>query len=299
MLLIRNLFLGSLGVGIIAYLGICVSLSLWQNRLIFKPSSTIEITPEELNLPHEEIWLPVPNKGKGENSPKMHGFWFPSTSPNSPVILYLHGNGGNVTSNLNHAKRFHSLGFAVLVMDYRGYGKSGGDFPTEQQVYQDTQIMWDYLVQGRGINPKDIIIYGHSLGGAIAIDLASKNPHMAGLIIQGSFTSMVDMVDFLGIYDLFPNDLILNQKFDSLSKLKSLQVPLLFIHGEEDDIVPASMSNTLFDVAIAPKSLWLVEGANHNDVAKVSGDKYLQKILEFRDLVMGKSSQDRTLSISN
>ena len=296
MLLIRNLFLASLGVGIIAYLGICLSLSLWQNRLIFKPSSTIEITPEELSLPNEEIWLPVPSKGK--NSPKIHGFWFPNTSPNSPVILYLHGNGGNVTSNFWHAKRFHSLGFAVLLMDYRGYGKSEGDFPTEQQVYQDAQIMWNYLVQERGIQPQDIIVYGHSLGGAIAIDLASNNPQMAGLIIQGSFTSMADMVDFLGTYDLFPNDLILNQKFDSLSKLESLEVPLLFIHGEEDDIVPASMSKTLFDAAIAPKRLWLVEGANHNDVAKVSGDTYLQKIIEFKDLVMGKSSKDRTLSIS-
>ena len=297
MLMIRNLFLGSVGVGIIAYLGICLSLSLWQNRLIFKPSSTIEITPEELSLPYQEIWLPVPNQG--ENSPKMHGFWLPNTSPNSPVILYLHGNGGNVSSNLWHAKRFHSLGFAVLLVDYRGYGKSGGDFPTEQQVYEDAQIMWDYLVQERGIKPHDIIVYGHSLGGAIAIDLASKNPQMAGLIIQGSFTSMADMVDFLGTYDLFPNGFILNQKFDSISKLKSLQVPLLFIHGEYDDIVPALMSKTLFDTAIAPKGLWLVDGANHNDVAKVSGDKYLQKILEFKDLVLGKSSKDRTLTITH
>ncbi|XZO00444.1 MAG: alpha/beta hydrolase [Microcoleus sp.] len=178
------------------------------------------------------------------------------------VVLYLHGNGLNVGANVEHANRFHQLGMSVFLIDYRGYGKSQGEFPTESQVYEDAQLAMDYLVKQRGINPKQIYIYGHSLGGAIAIDLAVRNPEAAGLIVEGSFTSAREMVDFQsGVYRIFPIDLLLRQRFDSIAKVDRLEMPVLFIHGTADTVVPVEMSKKLFDAAPEPKQLYIVPDA--------------------------------------
>jgi pimeloyl-ACP methyl ester carboxylesterase len=196
--------------------------------------------------------------------------------------LYLHGNGSNVGANVEHAHRFHRLGLSVFTIDYRGYGKSQGDFPSESQVYEDAQLAWDYLVQQRGVNPNQIYIYGHSLGGAIAIDLAVRHPEAAGLIVEGSFTSTRAMVDFQkGLFWLFPIDWLLTQRFDSLSKVDRLQMPVLFIHGTADNVVPVEMSKKLFDAAPDPKQLYIVPDGGHNNVAQIGGAEYLQIVSQF------------------
>jgi hypothetical protein len=196
--------------------------------------------------------------------------------------LYLHGNGSNVGANVEHANRFHRLGLSVFVIDYRGYGKSQGDFPSESQVYEDAQLAWDYLVKQRGVNPHQIYIYGHSLGGAIAIDLAVRHPEAAGLIVEGSFTSTRAMVNFQkGLFWLFPIDLLLTQRFDSLSKVDRLQMPVLFIHGTADNVVPVEMSKKLFDAAPEPKQLYIVPDGGHNNVAQMGGAEYLQIVSQF------------------
>jgi fermentation-respiration switch protein FrsA (DUF1100 family) len=198
------------------------------------------------------------------------------------VVLYLHGNGLNVGANVEHANRFHRLGLSVFLIDYRGYGQSQGDFPTESQVYEDAQLAWDYLVKKRGINPNQIYIYGHSLGGAIAIDLAVRHPEAAGLIVEGSFTSARAMVDFQsGVYRMFPIDLLLIQRFDSIAKVDRLQMPVLFIHGTADTIVPVEMSKKLFDSAPEPKQLYIVPDADHNNLAEFAGAEYLQRVRQF------------------
>ncbi|MEK0180249.1 MAG: alpha/beta fold hydrolase [Oscillatoriales cyanobacterium] len=198
------------------------------------------------------------------------------------VVLYLHGNGLNVGANVEHANRFHRLGMSVFLIDYRGYGKSQGEFPTESQVYEDAQLAMDYLVKQRGINPKQIYIYGHSLGGAIAIDLAVRNPEAAGLIVEGSFTSAREMVDFQsGVYRIFPIDLLLRQRFDSIAKVDRLEMPVLFIHGTADTVVPVAMSKKLFDAAPQPKQLYIVPDAGHNNLADFAGAEYLEKISNF------------------
>lgn len=277
--LIGNLLFGLAIIVAIAYFSICILLLAWQNRLIFFPSPVIQITPAELGLSYQEVWLPVSNKtGKVE---RIHGWWIPANAPEKGVLLYLHGNGENISANVEHAQRFHQVGLSVLLIDYQGYGKSEGKFPTEAQVYQDAQLAWNYLVQERGINPQDIFIYGHSLGGAIAINLAVQNPDSAGLIVQSSFTSMRDMVHLQGLYNLFPKDLILTHKFDSIRKIKSLQMPLMLIHGNNDMAVPATMSQILFDATTVFKKLWLVPGADHNNVGAVAGWQYQHAIHEF------------------
>ena len=269
---------------VIAYIAICIFLVLVQKRFIFFPSSVIEITPENVNLSYENVWLPVSEKkGKLE---QIHGWWIPANSYRSDfqdVVLYFHGNGANIGAHVEQAYKFHKLGFDVLLIDYRGYGRSTGNFPSEAQIYQDIEIVWNYLVNQRQINPQNILVYGHSLGGAIAIELATRHPQMAGLIIKSSFTSMQNIVNARGgIYKFFPLKLLLHQKFDSISKLRKLELPILLIHGTEDLLVPAYMSEELFAVTPAKiKDLYIVPGANHNNVTAIAGDEYLHRINQF------------------
>jgi len=270
-------------VAAIAYCAICLFLFVQQPRFIFFPYAVIEKTPDFFNLVYEEVWLPVSVKtGKVE---RIHGWWIAANQPNAKVLLYLHGNGINIGANIAHANRFHQLGFSVLLIDYRGYGRSEGIFPNEMRVYQDAATAWNYLVQQQEIPPSQIFIYGHSLGGAIAIDLALKHSEAAGLIVESSFTSIRDLVAYRNLFWMFPVDLILTQRFESIKKLPKLKMPVLFIHGADDLTVPAFMSQKLYAAAPEPKQLFLVPGADHNDTAVVAGLQYLQWIKSFVEQV--------------
>jgi uncharacterized protein len=269
---LKRLFIGVLGVGTTAYVLATLALYFLQSRLIFVPSNVVESTPAVVDLAYEEVWITV------KNSERIHGWWLPSRQANAKVLLYLHGNGRNIGANLNHARRFHDLGFSVLLMDYRGYGLSDGGFPTEAGVYEDAAAMWNYLVEQRRMAPKNIVIYGHSLGGAIAIDLAIKQPDAAASIVESSFTSIRQMVDYYGNYRIFPVDLILQNKFDSIDKVRSLKMPVLFLHGTLDTTIPYQMSEQLFAAAPEPKRLLLIPTAGHNNLARVAGKTYLQAV---------------------
>ncbi|MBD2679122.1 MULTISPECIES: alpha/beta hydrolase [Nostoc] len=265
------------------YLGICLFLFISQTRFIFFPTAVLEKTPEFFNLTYEEIWLPVALKtGKIEH---IHGWWIKAEQPNAKVLLYLHGNGINIGANVAHANRFYQLGFSVLLIDYRGYGRSEGSFPNEKRVYEDAATAWNYLLQQQ-IPPKQIFIYGHSLGGAIAIDLAVKHPEAAGLIVESSFTSIRELIAYRKKFGMFPVDLILTQRFESIQKLPNLKVPVLFIHGVADSAVPSFMSQKLYAAAPEPKQLFLVPAAEHNNTAVIAGSQYLQLVESFVEQVL-------------
>ncbi|GAX34113.1 alpha/beta hydrolase [Nodularia sp. NIES-3585] len=269
-------------VVVIAYIAICLLLFVKQQKFIFFPSSEIERTPKFFNLPYEDVWLPVTTDGQTK---LIHGWWIKSPQPDADVLLYLHGNAINVSANIGHANRLHQLGFSVLLIDYRGYGLSEGHFPSEQRVYEDAIVGWNYLVQDKQIPPRRIFIYGHSMGGAIAIDLAIKHPEAAGLIVESSFTSIADMVAYRNLFRIFPVNLILTQRFESIKKVPQLKMPVLFIHGTADTTVPSFMSQKLYHAAPEPKKLLLVPSADHNNTASVAGDDYLQWIQSFVERV--------------
>lgn len=273
--MLKLLWRSLLGMGAIValiYLSIGLYLFSQQTRFIFFPSPVIETTPEFFNLRYQEVWLPVAGDQKVE---RIHGWWIPATKPDAKVLLYLHGNGINIGANVAHANRFHQQGFSVLLIDYRGYGRSQGS-PTESRVYQDAATAWDYLVKRH--QPSEIFIYGHSLGGAVAIDLAVQHPEAAGLIVDSSFTSIADIAKLQGKFWMFPVDLILNQRFDSISKVRLLQIPVLFIHGTADLQVPTVMSQQLYAAAPEPKQLFLVSGAGHNNAAEIASVQYFQAV---------------------
>lgn len=294
-----GLLLELLGMGAIAYLVACLCLWWQQSQMIFLPSPELSTTPADFQVDYEDVWLPL-SVGGGKVE-QIHGWWIPSSSTASKnVLLFLHGNTGNMGVNVGQLARLYRLGFSVLSIDYRGYGRSQGRFPSESRVYEDAEVAWNYLINDRGVSPENLIIYGYSLGGAIAIELVKRQQiKSAGLIIEGSFTSMRDMSDYrYPKLKIFPINLLLTQRFDSLSKLRSLQravgvsleVPTLFIHGLDDEDVPAYMSQQLFDAALEPKQLFLVPEAKHDNVASIDSDGYVQTVNQFVELALAKKA---------
>ncbi|MDJ1184845.1 alpha/beta hydrolase [Roseofilum casamattae] len=271
-------FIGLVGLAI-AYSIVCWYLWQKQARFIFFPTPEITRTPDDLNLDYEEVWVESVEPGA-----KLHGWWIPNSATDR-VLLYLHGNADNIGANAYHAGRFYHLGFSVFIFDYRGYGQSGGEFPTEKTVYEDSDRIWNYLTQERGIAPEKISVYGHSLGGAIGIELASKQPKINGLAIEGSFTSIINMTYYRHpILGLFPIHLLLQNRFDSIDKVPHLQMPLFFIHGTADKAVPSFMSQELFAAANGEKKLWLFPDGEHSTVAPLAGEEYFDNLREFWQL---------------
>ena len=280
---IRVIFV-SLGL---LYLAICLSLRWGQTKLIFFPDSTIKSTPQKHDLNYQDVWIDIEQE-------KIHGWWIPAKNESAPVLLYFHGNGSNNGDLVDFAWTIHQLGLSILLIDYRGYGKSSPIFPNETRVYQDAEAAWQYLTDTQKIEPAKIVTYGHSLGGAIAIDLAKKHPEMAGLITEGTFTSIKSVAEYSYPLDIFPLNLLITQRFDSIAKIKSLQVPLLMFHGTLDEVIPLFMAKELFAAAPEPKQLVIIPNANHNNLDAVGGQQYLVNLKQFVDNVV-----DQKLTTNN
>jgi uncharacterized protein len=244
----------------IAYTLICTTLYFQQQRLMFFPSGKVDRDPSLYQLPYEEVNLPI------AQTDQLNGWWIPSDQPNAPVLLYFHHNAVNIGANVSQALQFHRLGYSIFIFDYRGFGKSKGAFPTEPQLYEDAQTAWNYLTQTRKIPADRIIIYGHSVGGAIATDLASKHPEAAALVVQSSFTRMRDMTKRFGLYWIFPMELLLRQRFESEEKMKEITMPVLIITGTNDIQIPTAMGQRLHAAAkSSKKQLIIIPGGSHDN----------------------------------
>lgn len=192
------------------------------------------------------------------------------------VLLFFHGNAGNITHRYDMIQRLMALPVNVFIIDYRGYGKSQGS-PSEKGLYLDAQAAWHYLVFQRRIPTGRIILFGESLGGAVAIDLATcVRPR--GLIVQSSFTSIPDMAKTIFLF--FPRFLV-RTKMDSVRKIPNVSCPKLFIHSQQDDVVPYRFGRRLFEAASEPKQFYEVPGASHNETFLVGGEAYLEVLRRF------------------
>ena len=263
-----------IGTSAVVYLLFCLLLRWGQVKLIFRPDSLIKSTPQKYDLDYQDVWIDV-------EPGKIHGWWIPHTDKSAPTIVYFHGNASNNGDVVNLAAIFNQLGLSVLLVDYRGYGKSSPIFPNELRAYEDAIAAWNYLTHKRQVEPKNIFVYGHSLGGAIAIELASRHPEMAGLITEGTFTSILNMANSDKLLKIFPMNWIVTQRFDSIAKVKSLQTPVLIIHGTADEIIPVTMAAELFAIAPEPKKLAIIPQAGHNNLQEVGGQKYLNHLRQF------------------
>jgi uncharacterized protein len=193
------------------------------------------------------------------------------------VVLYLHGARWNLTGSVTRIERWRKLGFSVFAVDYRGFGRSADVAPTEALAYEDAEAAWDYLAKVAPGKPRYIV--GHSLGGAIAVELARRHPEASGLVLEATFTSVQDMID-TSPWGFLPVSLILTQRFDALAKIGEVKIPVLIAHGTRDSVVPVEMSERLFAAAHAPKKLLRVEGAGHHNLSGAGFDEYRKAIAE-------------------
>lgn len=260
----------------------CTFLDLKQRELIFRPAkedASWGVRSGEV----QELWLPLrgASDGGGDEGEKIHAWWWPADAADAPTMLYLHGARWNLTGNSFRIARLRKMGFNVLAIDYRGFGRSSGSLPSEQAAYEDALTAWEY-VKSRERDPSRRYVFGHSLGGAVAVELALRTQEMAGLILESTFTNMREMVSHMwSPMRYLPVGLILTQRFDTLDKVAKLTVPMLIVHGRADRWVPPEMSERIHAAATARKRLLLVDDASHSNVSAVGYDSYFAAIREF------------------
>ena len=203
---------------------------------------------------------------------RLFSWYWPGKRP--LTLVYFHGNGGNRRDRLDWVRDCHRLGYGVFILDYRGYGGSGGT-PTEKGLYQDAQAALDWL---RKETDQQLVYLGESLGSAVAVEMATRSTP-AAVIIQSGFSSAVDVGKHR--YPYLPVNLLMKDRFESLTKIKAVRCPLLVVHGEHDSTVPLSLGRALYEAAPEPKDWFLVPGAAHNDVVEVAGQAYWDRLEAF------------------
>ena len=274
MSMLRRAVLFLLALGVVAG---CATLDSKQSEWIFRPVrgdwSGYQGRPAGI----EEVWLQVP----GTESERIHAWWAPQADTAAPVLLYLHGARWNLSGSAYRIERLRDAGFSVFAIDYRGFGQSSGDLPTEAKAYVDAALAWDWL-KIRVPQSERRYLYGHSLGGAVAIDLAAKldRADAAGLITEATFTSVPDVIA-ASRYGWLPVGFLVTQRFEALEKIRKVALPTLILHGTEDGIVPHTMGDALFNAAAGPKQLVKFAGAGHSSIARLAFDEYRRTLLDF------------------
>ncbi len=259
---------------------ILLSVRYFEQKNLYFPFKEIEATPENIGLDFEEIAL---TSGDGVS---ISGWFIPSVSSRA-VLIFCHGNGGNISHRLEKIRILNELGLDVLIFDYRGYGKSEGR-PSEAGLYLDTEAMYEYLVKEKAILSRKIIGYGESLGGAVVINLA-VNREMGGVIIEDSFTSVREMGK-----KLFPfvPAFLYKSRYDSIGKIQHIKIPKLIFHSINDEIIPFEQGKRLYDVSPEPKEFVQLNGG-HNDAFFLSRDLYSLKISSFVGRVLKGIENDK------
>lgn len=243
-----------------------------ENFFVFFPQREFDFAPESLGLSYRDA------RFETEDGKILHGWFFPG-GKDDPVLLHFHGNAGNISHRLDLVRHLRQINLQVFLFDYRGFGKSEGR-PSEKGLYRDGLAAYDYLVKEEGVLPGQIVLHGHSIGAAVAVEVALQRS-VRCVILESAFTSTRDMAKTMPLFFLFSPFLPAN--YHNLEKVPRLHVPKLIIHGDRDEIVPFSMSERLFASAPEPKQFLRLEGAGHNDTYVVGGRSYLDSIEEFAE----------------
>lgn len=252
----------------------CSSLDERQRAWIFQPSDRAWGNSAELAAGMEDRWIEFPSKETGQPA-KLHALWAPSPNANAPVLLFLHGARWNVEGSAPRIRRMQELGFSVLAVDYRGFGRSTAALPSEAMAYEDARAAWDWLAARYPDRPR--YIFGHSLGGAIAIDLAAQVGDERGVIVEGTFTSIADVIASTR-WGWVPVGPLLTQRFETLQKVGKVGSPLLVVHGSRDSLILPSLGKKLYEAAAEPKAWVLVEGGSHHNAGALGLAQYRQAI---------------------
>jgi uncharacterized protein len=254
----------------------CAALDTKQGQWIFNPSDRSWGDTATTAASLQEAWVNYDSKVTGQ-SVKLHTLINPSPRADAPVMLYLHGARWNVAGSTYRMQRMQELGFTVVAVDYRGFGKTSGEVPSEKMAYEDAHAAWQWLGKTYPTQPR--YIFGHSLGGAIAIELASKVTDEKGTIVEGTFTSIADVAATMR-WGWLPIGTLITQRFDSLKKVASIGSPLLVVHGSDDSLIKPDLGRKLFDAAAQPKRFVLVEGGSHHNTNSVGQPAYKLALAE-------------------
>jgi fermentation-respiration switch protein FrsA (DUF1100 family) len=268
-------------LGLTLYFGLLLFLYLYQGRILYQPdfpSRQIGSTPDLIGLDFEPVNLLT------QDGVKLDGWFLPHGAPRA-TLLFFHGNAGNISHRLHSLELLHNLGLSVLIIDYRGYGRSEGR-PSELGIYQDAEAAWRYLVEQRALAPNHILLFGRSFGGAVAAYLASRQTAL-GLVLDSTFTSAPEMAAEL--YPWLPARWLTRPSYDTLERLKRIRMPLMVIHSRQDDIIPFSQSQTLFDSAQHPKRFLELDGS-HNYGMIANQSRYSRALDDFIDFCLAQKT---------
>lgn len=263
----------------IGYAAFALYLFVMQPRLLYYPDlpgRELEATPAAVGLAYQEVALQT------SDGVRLHAWFIPAGNPRA-TVLFCHGNAGNISHRLDSIRLLHSLGLQVLIFDYRGYGNSEGR-PSEAGTYRDVDAAWHYLREIRGLPEAGIILFGRSLGAAVAADLASRT-QPAAVILESAFTSVPDMA--AGLYPWLPVRLLSRYRYASLDKVARIERPLLVVHSRQDEIIPFAHGERLFARAREPKTFLEISGG-HNDAYHTSGKAYTYALSAFLDTHLGR-----------
>lgn len=253
----------------LCYVIILAAVYFFQDRLLYFPTRELEATPAALGLAFEDVYF------QAEDGIQLHGWYIPAPQARA-TILFCHGNAGNISHRLDSIRIFHALGLNVFIFDYRGYGRSGGR-PGEQGIALDALAARQWLAEVKHTDPSRLIVFGRSLGAAVAAELAcSRTP--AAVILESAFTSYPDIGAEL--YPWLPVRLIAKYRYATIEKVPSLSVPVLIVHSPEDELVPFRHGRALFDACAQPKYFLEISGG-HNEGFLLSGDQYVRGLERF------------------
>ena len=260
----------------------CAALDERQRAWIFQPSDRSWGSSGDAAEGMDDVWIEFQSKASG-HAVKLHGLWLAAghagklASGGAPVMLYLHGARWNVAGSASRMRRMQELGFSVLAIDYRGFGKSSKDLPSEAMAVEDARAAWDWLAARYPQQPR--YIFGHSLGGAIAIELASQVDDESGTIVEGTFTSIPDVASSMK-WGWLPVGPLITQRFEAVRKVDKIGSPLLVVHGTDDQLIMPELGRKLFDAAKEPKAFVLVEGGSHFNTNAVGQTQYRQALAQ-------------------
>lgn len=235
-----------------------------ENFLLYHPYRTIEVTPGAHGVPFEDV------RFRAGDGTKLHGWYIAPARPDGPVLLWAHGNAGNLSHRAENIAFIHrELGAGVFLFDYRGYGLSEGR-PAEEGLYDDARAAYAWLRER--VPPERIFLFGRSLGAAVMVKLASENIAARGLILESAFESLLAMGRKM--LPILPVGLLINQKFDTAALIPKIKIPVFILHGSADEIVPFAQGQTVFAMAPKPKRFFSIIGAGHNDTYRAGGPEY-------------------------
>lgn len=278
-------------VGVLA--GGCSTLDARQREWIFQPSDRSWGNTASMTAGMDDVWIDFKSSITGEPA-RLHGLWLGGKpeSADTPVLLYLHGARFNVAGSAPRIQRMHELGFSVLAVDYRGFGKSTKELPSEDTAREDALAAWTWLAARHPQQRR--YIFGHSLGGAIGIDLASRVNDESGTIVEGTFTSISDVVSSFK-WGWLPFQPFITQRFDSLARVKDIGSPLLVVHGSLDDLIRPELGRKLYEAATGPKMFVLVQGGSHFSTNTVGESQYrsaLNQLFRMHPPTLPQENQD-------